>query len=210
MTATDSLTAPAVLDTGARPVQRTPYVHVMTGLPGSGKTTVARQLLLLGGGRTRRLSLDDLRAMADPARADGSPWWSWQQEQTTVAMLDACLREVVLGGYDAIVDATHLTPKAAEHLRTAVGRLVWFVVHDLTGVPAEECVERDAARGRAGGRTVGADVIHHLAAQHAEARAAGWQLTSAWLNEHHDAARSGARRARAQAALDDPEGEGTR
>jgi predicted kinase len=181
---------------GGGPTPRTPYVHVMSGLPASGKTTAARALLAQAEGRMRRISLDDLRAMLDPLRPDGRPMWSSAHEETTVAMHDACLREAVLAGYDAVVDNTHLTPKATEHLKTAVGRLAWFVVHDLTGVPVEECIARDALRGPS---SVGEDVIRLLAGQHAEARNAGWQLTEQWLNDRHDAARAGAQWARRQA-----------
>lgn len=180
----------------ARPAPRTPYVHVMTGLPGSGKTTLARQLIEQAGGRTRRISLDDLRAMADPDRGDGQPIWSAAHEETTLAMQAACVREAVLGGYDALVDNTHLTPRSVQSLKATVGRLAWFVVHDLTHVPVEECIARDAKRPH----PIGEDIIRFLARQHAEARAAGWQLTEEWLNDHHDAARTGARWARQQAA----------
>ncbi|MYV92394.1 AAA family ATPase, partial [Streptomyces sp. SID1034] len=44
-----------------------PTVHVMTGLPASGKTTAARKLVAESEGRCRRVNLDDLRGMFDDA-----------------------------------------------------------------------------------------------------------------------------------------------
>lgn len=184
-----------------RPLARTPFVQVMTGLPGSGKTTEARRLLANVAGRMRRVSLDELRAMADPVDAAGRPLWSRAHEETVVAMQDACIREALLGGYDVVVDNTHLTPSATEHLRTAFGRFAWFIVHDLTHVPIEECIRRDAQRPQ----PVGEDTIRDLARRHEQARAGGWQLTEEWLNERHNAAAAGAAWARAHAAQNEEE-----
>lgn len=178
---------------------RTPYVHVMTGLPGSGKTTLARDLLAQAGGRMRRVCLDDLRAMADPVDAAGRPLWSAAHEQATVAMQDACIREAVLAGYDVLVDNTHLTPRATEHLKAAIGRCGWFVVHSLLHVPIDECIARDAERPR----PVGEDVIHRLADGHVIARGGGWELNEEWLNSAFDAARGGALWARNHAAVEE-------
>ncbi|MCZ0978434.1 zeta toxin family protein [Streptomyces diastatochromogenes] len=51
-----------------------PVVHLMTGLPASGKTTAARALQAAAEGRMRRVNLDDLRAMLDvPHRSAAGP-----------------------------------------------------------------------------------------------------------------------------------------
>ncbi|MFC9491332.1 AAA family ATPase, partial [Streptomyces hydrogenans] len=47
-----------------------PVVHVMTGLPASGKTTAARALQERSEGRMRRVNLDDLRTMLDLPSGD--------------------------------------------------------------------------------------------------------------------------------------------
>ncbi|MFF3837957.1 AAA family ATPase [Streptomyces sp. NPDC001930] len=47
-----------------------PVVHVMTGLPASGKTTAARALQAAAEGRVRRVNLDDLRSMLDVPSPD--------------------------------------------------------------------------------------------------------------------------------------------
>ncbi|MGW0468889.1 phosphatase domain-containing protein [Streptomyces sp. NPDC003027] len=154
-----------------------PVVHVMTGLPASGKTTAARELQTRSEGRMRRVNLDDLRTMLDlPAPERGR---SHAHEQTVLGIQDAAVRAAVDGGFDVVVDNTHLTPHVPKRLKAAVAGRATFVVHDFTGVPVEECVRRDAARAR----PVGEEIIRILADKHAKATRGGWRLTDAWLND---------------------------
>lgn len=166
-----------------------PTVHVMTGLPASGKSTAAYKLLAEAGGRMRRVNLDDLRAMLDRPGTLGRAVWSNAHEQTALAVQDAAVREAVIAGFDVVVDNTHLTPHIPGRVKDAAGALAQFVVHDLTDVPLEECVRRDAARPE----PVGADVIALLAEQHAAALREGWRLTDAWMNDRHNSAAAAAR-----------------
>ncbi|MFJ6780201.1 AAA family ATPase [Streptomyces yangpuensis] len=170
--------APAA-DRPDRPAEREarlPVVHVMTGLPASGKTTAARALQAEAGGRMRRVNLDDLRAMLDlPDPARGR---SFAHEQTVLAVQDAAVRAAVDGGFDVVVDNTHLTKNIPKRLKAAVGGLATFVVHDFTDVPLEECLRRDAARER----QVGEEIIRILAEKHRNARKGGWRLTTEWMN----------------------------
>ncbi|GGZ64394.1 RNA ligase [Streptomyces subrutilus] len=157
-----------------------PVVHVMTGLPASGKTTAARALQAEAGGRMRRVNLDDLRSMLDlpdPGRGRGHA-----HEQTVLAVQDAAVRAAVDGGFDVVVDNTHLTKHIPKRLKAAVGGLATFVVHDFTDVPLEECLRRDAARER----QVGEEIIRILADKHRKARKGGWRLTAEWMNGGSD------------------------
>ncbi|MFG2875381.1 RNA ligase [Streptomyces sp. NPDC048337] len=153
-----------------------PVVHVMTGLPASGKTTAARALQAQAGGRMRRVNLDDLRSMLD--LPDPERGRSWAHEQTVLAVQDAAVRAAVDGGFDVVVDNTHLTKHIPKRLKAAVGGLATFVVHDFTDVPLEECLRRDAAREN----RVGEEIIRILAEKHEKARKGGWRLTAEWLN----------------------------
>ncbi|MFG2981866.1 RNA ligase [Streptomyces sp. NPDC048258] len=153
-----------------------PVVHVMTGLPASGKTTAARALQARSGGRMRRVNLDDLRSMLD--LPDPERGRSWAHEQTVLAVQDAAVRAAVDGGFDVVVDNTHLTKHIPKRLKAAVGGLATFVVHDFTDVPLEECLRRDAAREN----QVGEEIIRVLADKHQKARKGGWRLTAEWLN----------------------------
>ncbi|GGY76819.1 phosphatase domain-containing protein [Streptomyces omiyaensis] len=154
-----------------------PVVHVMTGLPASGKTTAARALQERSEGRMRRVNLDDLRTMLD---LPGGPGRSRAHEQTVLDIQDAAVRAAVDDGFDVVVDNTHLTPHIPRRLKAALaGREAAFVVHDFTDVPADECVRRDAARER----PVGEEIIRVLAEKHAKATRGGWRLTADWLGD---------------------------
>ncbi|MFJ9645675.1 AAA family ATPase [Streptomyces sp. NPDC101206] len=154
-----------------------PVVHVMTGLPASGKTTAARALQAEAAGRLRRVNLDDLRTMLDvPAPERGR---SYRHEQTVLAVQDAAVSAAVEDGFDVVVDNTHLTSHIPKRLKAAVAGRASFVVHDFTHVPVEECLRRDAGRER----PVGEEVIRILADKHAKARKGGWRLTADWLND---------------------------
>uniref|UniRef100_A0AAU2K314 AAA family ATPase n=1 Tax=Streptomyces sp. NBC_00049 TaxID=2903617 RepID=A0AAU2K314_9ACTN len=168
--------APARPGDEVRPEAPLPVVHVMTGLPASGKTTAARALQAQSGGRMRRVNLDDLRSMLD--LPDPERGRSYAHEQTVLAVQDAAVRAAVDGGFDVVVDNTHLTKHIPKRLKAAVGGLATFVVHDFTDVPLEECLRRDAARER----QVGEEIIRVLAEKHRNARKGGWRLTAEWLN----------------------------
>ncbi|MEU5596663.1 AAA family ATPase [Streptomyces sp. NPDC020298] len=154
-----------------------PTIHVMSGLPASGKTTAARKLLAESGGRIRRINLDDLRAMFD--NYEGGRTWSRAHEQTALDVQDAAVRAAIDGEFDAVVDNTHLTPHIPKRLKAAAMGRATFVVHDFTHVPVEECLRRDAARENA----VGEDVIRRLHGNHVKATRNGWRLTDAWMND---------------------------
>jgi predicted kinase len=154
-----------------------PTIHVMTGLPASGKTTAARRLLADAKGRIRRVNLDDLRAMLDDSGAERV--WSHAHEQTALAIQDAAIREAIEGGFDAVIDNTHLTPHIPKRLKAAALGRATFVVHDFTEVPIEECLRRDAARSN----SVGEEVIRRLDDNHTKATRNGWRLTDAWMND---------------------------
>ncbi|MEU8436741.1 AAA family ATPase [Streptomyces sp. NPDC029216] len=154
-----------------------PVVHVMTGLPASGKTTAARALQAEAAGRMRRVNLDDLRAMLDVP--DPERGRSYRHEQTVLAVQDAAVAAAVADGFDVVVDNTHLTSHIPKRLKAAVAGRATFVVHDFTDVSMEECLRRDAARER----PVGEEIIRILADKLAKARKGGWRLTAEWLND---------------------------
>ncbi|MEU9374331.1 RNA ligase [Streptomyces sp. NPDC048255] len=178
--AASAVRRPAVGDDAAREAEAgetpLPVVHVMTGLPASGKTTAARALQAQSGGRMRRVNLDDLRAMLDLPDPERSR--SFAHEKTVLEVQDAAVRAAVDGGFDVVVDNTHLTKHIPKRLKAAVGGLATFVVHDFTDVPLEECLRRDAARER----QVGEEIIRILADKHQKARQGGWRLTTEWMN----------------------------
>jgi predicted kinase len=151
-----------------------PIVHVMTGLPASGKSTFARKLSADSAGRVLRINLDDLRAMVGHGES-----WTGAHERTALDMQDAAVSAAVDAGFDVVVDNTHLTPRIPARLKTVVAGRATFTVHDFTHVPVDECIRRDEARSS----SVGEAVIRRLAGTHAKATKGGWRLTGDWLND---------------------------
>lgn len=155
-------------------------VHVMTGLPASGKTSVARYLMAKEPGTIRRVNLDDIRAMLDTNATPERPY-SQELEETALRVQDAAVRAALDGGFDVVVDNTHLVPRIPKRLKSVVAGDAVFKVHDFTDVPIEKCIIRDSQR--TGTAHVGEDVIRRLAGNHARATKNGWRLTDAWMND---------------------------
>lgn len=121
-------------------------LNILTGLPGSGKTTYALAWVAAD---------PDLRAMLFNAHG----LLSDAQEGAVTAAEQSAVANLLGIGMDVIVDATNST----EHDRAAWADLAATMGHafnlHVVDTPVAECIRRDAARGAAGGRTVGADVI---------------------------------------------------
>jgi predicted kinase len=146
-------------------------IHVMTGLPGSGKSTIARSMGI------PRFNLDDTREMMG---FTGANWSSERERQAVKAMVQAA-HAVASMGTDIVIDNTHLTKRLPKLYMDTFYDLpdAIFDVHDLTGTPIETCIERDAQRTVG---HVGEGVIMKLAKSMEGARKGGWRLTSEWMN----------------------------
>jgi predicted kinase len=130
---------------------------ITRGLPGSGKTTWARQQR--GAVRVNR---DDLRRMLH----GGMVGLGWAEVQVTLAqrsLVEALLR----AGLNVICDDTNLRPRYVKELAALAEACgADFVVRDFTDVPVDECVARDAAREppeRVGEEAIRAMWRRHLA-----------------------------------------------
>jgi predicted kinase len=124
-------------------------------LPGSGKTTFARQLQP----RVVRVNRDELRRMLH-----GRPLYTpWAEGLVTVVqrtMVETLLRARA----DVIVDDTNLRSRIVrEWARVAAQFDAAFEVHDFTDVPLEECLRRDAERPEQD--RVGEDAIRRMHAR---------------------------------------------
>ncbi|MFD8008800.1 AAA family ATPase, partial [Streptomyces sp. NPDC059762] len=84
-----------------------PVVHVMTGLPASGKTTAARALQERSEGRMRRVNLDDLRSMLDLPGGDRR---SRAHEQTVLDIQDVAVRTAVAARVGLVGGHPHHPP----------------------------------------------------------------------------------------------------
>jgi predicted kinase len=124
---------------------------ITRGLPGSGKTTWARQQP--GAVRVNR---DDLRRMLH----GGPIGLGWAEVQVTVAQR-AQVEALLRAGVNVICDDTNLRSRVVRELaELALNCGADVVVRDFTDVPVEECVARDARRPDEG--RVGEDAIRGM------------------------------------------------
>lgn len=134
-----------------------PVVHILRGLPGSGKSTRAAELHAETGAEI--VNRDALRMALL-----GSYWTGDPADEAKVTLHERSLVVDNLSkGRSVIIDATHLVD---HHL------IDWYRVAEEYGaslevitldVGVETCVERDRLRGERGERWVGEDVIRRMA-----------------------------------------------
>lgn len=131
-----------------------PKLLMLKGLPASGKSTRARELV--DSGNYTRVNRDDLRAMMHNGK------WTPLNEDIVVDAEQKVAAFALLGGRNVVVDDTNLNPrneKMWRELADAVGAT--FEVEEIK-TPFEECVRRDALRNE---KRVGRDVIVGMALQ---------------------------------------------
>jgi len=131
-------------------------LYVLRGLPASGKSTFARDLLKREGTRWRRINRDDLRGMLDDHAYDA------RREDFIRLAQDTLVRTAFNEGYDVVLDNTSLVPttvKKLHRLAEQVGDVK--VIEKCFNVPVDECLRRNALR--TGTARVPDDVIHKMA-----------------------------------------------
>jgi predicted kinase len=136
-------------------------LHLVRGLPASGKTTWARALVASRRpGSILRVNRDDLRrSMADPAYS--SPVDAVERRISAAEW--RLVRSTLLDGLDVVIDATNLRAGVARRwlaLAEACGA-TWHVEDVVADL--EECVRRDAARP--GPERVGEETLRDLHAR---------------------------------------------
>jgi predicted kinase len=141
-----------------------PSLTVLRGLPAAGKTTFARRIVAEAPTRRARVNRDDLRAMVH-----GGVFLGDDTERQIISAEHAMVAQLLRRGIDVVVDDTNLPSRTVRDFRRIAQRLsAEFRVVDLTNVPLDLCLERNAAR--AGREHVPPDRIREMHARHIAGR----------------------------------------
>lgn len=124
-------------------------VIITKGLPASGKSTWANEMLAQHPNQLKRVNKDDLRAMLDNGAFDGK-----KTENFVLAVRDQIILAALAEGKHVIVDDTNLDPKHEVHIRALVQGKAEVEIKDFTHVSLEECIARDQKRSNYVGEKV--------------------------------------------------------
>jgi tRNA uridine 5-carbamoylmethylation protein Kti12 len=115
---------------------------ITRGLPGSGKTTLARKWVSEDRAKRARVNRDDIRNMLD----DGV-FQPRITESRVILVRDEVISSLLEAGIDVICDDTNLPERTVNVLKgLAEEANVEFSIEDLTGVPLRTCLSRNARR----------------------------------------------------------------
>ena len=115
---------------------------ITRGLPGCGKTTLAREWVAADREHRARVNRDDIRTMLD----DGQ-FVKGVTEPRVLAARDAAILSLLSKGIDTICDDTNLPQRTARDLAKLAKRAgAEVTVIDLTDVTLETCLKRNADR----------------------------------------------------------------
>ncbi|MEA9985656.1 AAA family ATPase [Subtercola sp. RTI3] len=131
-----------------------PKLLMLKGLPGSGKSTYARNLVEKN--QYTRVNKDDLRAMLHNSNHSKS------KEGSVVAIRDAVVRDALSKGSNVVVDDTNFAPIHELHLREIAKDLNATFEFKFIDTPLEKCISQDLQRLN----SVGQKVILQMYDQH--------------------------------------------
>lgn len=123
---------------------------MLKGLPASGKTTYAKELVNKGW---KRVNKDDLRSMID----DGQ--WSKKNEVSIVATQELTVQSLLSNGNNVVIDDTNFFEPHEKRWRELAEKYKATFEVKFFDVPVEECIARDAKRGD---KSVGVTVIREM------------------------------------------------
>lgn len=118
-------------------------IALSVGLPGSGKTTWAKELVYSDPSRWKRINRDDVRLMLHAGYHD---YTNRDHEQAVTEICNASLRAMLSAGHDCIVDNTHLASRDRKGIHDIAEEFGALVIEKAFEVPLEECLRRNALR----------------------------------------------------------------
>lgn len=137
-------------------------IMMFKGLPGSGKSRKAAEVIKKEPGRWVRINRDDLRGMA--VGPGNNPYGGNRSEREDLVrnFKNELVRQAVREGFDVILDDTHLVPqtvKKVHELAMSIGDIK--IIEVAVNESVETCIQRDA--GREGFAKVGEKIIKDMA-----------------------------------------------
>lgn len=118
-------------------VTKNPKLLCLRGLPGSGKTTYAKELANKGWVRVNK---DDLRAMLNNGK------FSKDNESYVIALRDEIIISSLVQGKNVVVDDTNLDPKHLIAFESIAGEFLADLEIRFFDVDVKECIRRNALR----------------------------------------------------------------
>lgn len=135
-------------------------ILILKGLPASGKSTFAKELVEKSDGLWKRSNKDELRLMLDGGQ------WSKANEKFVIKVRNSIILEALDNGKNVVVDDTNLDPCHEADIRALVEKFIklkWKEVDievKMFDTPLLECIDRD--RKRDGKAKVGEKVIRDM------------------------------------------------
>lgn len=120
---------------------------IMQGLPASGKSTRAQEIIEKSG-NTVRVNRDLLRKMLHFDK------WTGYNESITIAMAQAIAKECLIAGVNVIIDDTNLNKGTLASWIDMAKRMEQKYEIEEMNTPWDVCVERDQKRENSVGRSV--------------------------------------------------------
>ncbi len=131
-------------------------VLILQGLPASGKSSFAREILLREPGKWVRTNKDLLREMCHAS------YWTKNNEKFILGIRDRIILEALESGKHIIVDDTNFGKNIDRIKELVKGKAQIEVDRHFLKVSVEECIQRDLKRPN----SVGKDVIMRMYRQH--------------------------------------------
>lgn len=139
-------------------------MHILRGLPGSGKSTYAKKWVAQDPLNRIRVNRDTLRLMAHNGAHIVSNLGKNSTERAIMAARDALITTWLGMDLDVMVDDTNLSNWHVDKLcKIAELSHAQVEIIDLRDVPIDVCIERDSRR--TGRERVGAGVIMNMYTQ---------------------------------------------
>ena len=115
-------------------------ILIMKGLPGSGKSTYARELIDKNPWQWKRFNKDELRMMLDNGR------WSKFNESMVLVVRDMWVEKALQDGCNVIIDDTNFEVRHEERMKEIAKKYKAKVEIKFIDTPIQECIDRDAKR----------------------------------------------------------------